>query len=124
MDRKGSCATLLRLPLPQNNKRKIADVDENASDGYDQPDRLVIDTSNNCSENMPANDWSEHWMKTVSGRKGDQQEQLCRIDLGNQGKEIVLYLQLNNTISFLAPDWLKTKGSGRGKCICFFFLRI
>ena len=37
-------------------------------------------------------------------------------------KEIVLYLQLNNTISFLAPDWLKTKGSGRGKCICFFFL--
>ena len=29
--------------------------------------------------------------------------------------------KLNNTISFLAPDWLKTKGSGRGKCICFFF---
>ena len=23
-------------------------------------------------------------MKTVSGRKGDQQEQLCQIDLGNQ----------------------------------------
>ena len=46
MDRKGSCATLLRLPLAQNNKRKIADVDENASDGYDQPGRLVIDTSN------------------------------------------------------------------------------
>ena len=45
MDRKGSCATLLRLPLAQNNKRKIADVDENASDGYDQPGRLVIDTS-------------------------------------------------------------------------------
>ena len=54
MDRKGSCATLLRLPLAQNNKSKIADVDENASDGYDQPGRLVIDTSNNCSENMPA----------------------------------------------------------------------
>ena len=54
MDRKDSCATLLRLPLAQNNKRKIADVDENASDGYDQPGRLVIDTSNNCSENMPA----------------------------------------------------------------------
>ena len=45
---------------------------------------LWLDTSNNCSENMPANDWSEHWMKTVSGRKGDQQEQLCQIDLGNQ----------------------------------------
>ena len=84
MDRKDSCATLLRLPLAQNNKRKIADVDENASDGYDQPGRLVIDTSNNCSENMPANDWSEHWMKTVCGRIGDQQEQLCQIDLGNQ----------------------------------------
>ena len=84
MDRKDSCATLLRLPLAQNNKRKIADVDENASDGYDQPGRLVIDTSNNCSENMPANDWTEHWMKTVCGRIGDQQEQLCQIDLGNQ----------------------------------------
>ena len=83
MDRKGSCATLHRLALAQNNKRKIADIDENASDGYDQPGRLVIDTSNNCSKNMPANDGSEHWMKTVSGRKGDQQEQLCQIDLGN-----------------------------------------
>ena len=117
MDRKDSCATLLRLPLAQNNKRKIADVDENASDGYDQPGRLVIDTTNNCSENMPANDWSEHWMKTVCGRIGDQQEQLCQIDLGNQCYAVG---QLNNTISFLAPDWLKTKGSGRGKCICFF----
>ena len=89
MDRKGSCATLLRLPLAQINKRKIADVDENASDGYDQPGRLVIDTSNNCSENMAANDRSEHWMKTVSGRKGDQQEQLCQIDLGNKGLMLI-----------------------------------
>ena len=72
MDRKVSRGALPRLPLAQNKKRKIADVDENASDGYDQPGRLVIDTSNNCSENMPANDWSENWMKTVSGRKGDQ----------------------------------------------------
>ena len=36
--------------------------------------------SNNSLENMPANDWSEHWMKTVSGRKGERQEQLCQID--------------------------------------------
>ena len=30
--------------------------------------------------------------------------------------------ELNNIISFIAPDWLKTKGSERGKCICFLFL--
>ena len=29
---------------------------------------------------------------------------------------------LNNIISFIAPDWLKTKGSERGECICFLFL--
>ena len=83
MDRKGSCATLLRLPLAQNNKRKIADVDENASDGYDQPGRLVIDTSNNCSENMPANDWSEHWMKWPKGRP-------TRTIVPNRSRESVL----------------------------------
>ena len=73
---------LLRLPLAQNNKRKILDIDENASDGYDQPGHLVIDTNKNYSASFPASDRAEHSMKNGRNDFGDQQ-QLCQIDIGN-----------------------------------------
>lgn len=83
MDRKVSCGTLLRLPLTQNSKKTITDIDESASDGNDWPRRLVIETSKGSSVNLPANDSTEHWMKTGSGQDEDQQQQLCQLDIGN-----------------------------------------
>ena len=86
MKRIASRGALLRLPLAQNNKKQVTDIYDNASDGYDQPGCFVIDTSRNGLENLPSGDSTEHWMKTGSDqeRDGDQQEQLCQIDLGNQ----------------------------------------
>ena len=84
MKRKASSRSgILRLPI---SKKGITNVDDNASDGYDQPGRLVIDSSNNFSENVPSGDSTEHLMKTGSDQEkdGHQQEQLCQIDLGNQ----------------------------------------
>ena len=85
MDRKASRDTLLRLPLAQNNKKKVTDIDESASDGYHWPGRLVIETSKDSSVNLPAYDNTEHWMQTRSDQDGDhhQQQQLCQIDIGN-----------------------------------------
>lgn len=82
MDRKVSRGALLRLPLAQNNKKKVTDIDESASDGYDWPGRLVIATSKDSSVNLPAYDNTEHWMKTGVEQVGEQQ-QLCQIDIGN-----------------------------------------
>ena len=82
MDRSSSRGTLLRLPLAKHNTNGISDIDESASDGYDWPGRLVINTSKNCSVSLPARDRTEHWMKTGFDQGGDQQ-QLCQIDIGN-----------------------------------------
>ena len=82
MERKSSRVALLRLPLAQNNKRKISDIDENASDGYDQPGHLVIDTNKNYSVSFTASDRAEHSMK--DGRNDFRnQQQLCQIDIVN-----------------------------------------
>ena len=82
MDRSSSRGTLLRLPLAKHNTNGISDIDESASDGYDWPGRLVINTSKNCSVSLPARDRTEHWMKTGFDQGGDQQ-QLCQIDIGS-----------------------------------------
>ena len=82
MKRAGNRGAFLRLPIAQ---KKVRDIDENASDGYDQPGRLVINTSEYPTENLPASDWSEIWMKTGCEQSGEQQEdQFCQFDLGNQ----------------------------------------
>lgn len=82
MDRKFSCGSPLRLPLAQNNKKKFTDIDESASDGYDLPGRLRINTSKDSSLNLLAKDNTKCWMKTGVEQVGEQQ-QLCQIDIGN-----------------------------------------
>ena len=83
MDRKVSRGALLQLPLARNNQKQNIDIDESVRDGYNWPGRLVIETSEDSSVNLPANDSTEQWMKARSDQAGGQQQQLCQIDIGN-----------------------------------------
>ena len=83
MERKVSRTTLLRLPLAQSSEKKNIDIDESASDGYDCPGRLMIETNRASSVNLLPYGSTEHWIKTGSDKDGDHRQQLCQIDIGN-----------------------------------------
>ena len=80
MDGKVSRGKLLKLPLAQNDKKQHTFVDESASDGYDWPGRLVIETNKDISVKLPAIDSTKNWMKSKSNQDRDE---LCQIDIGN-----------------------------------------
>ena len=65
----------MKLPLAQKNKKQNIDIDEVARDGYDWPNRLVIETSKDSLVNLPSYDNTEHCMKTRSDQDGDPQQQ-------------------------------------------------
>ena len=74
-----------QLGTKTHKKTKFSDIDENASDGYEQYGRLVIQTEKDCFETrdssvcLPINDTTEDWMKS----KTEHDEQICQIDIGN-----------------------------------------